>query len=431
MLSHGNLLADANCIVYLGKKKRLFEIRQDDVHVSYLPLAHMFERIVQTFVLANGAAIGFYQGDTNKLLDDIAVLRPTLFVSVPRLLNRIYDKVTASIEQKGGLSKVLFDMAYSSKKAYLAQGYVTHWLWDALVFSKVKARLGGRVRTIVTGSAPISPDVMDFLRIAFACEVYEGYGQTETSAGSFLTETGDLTAGHVGGPLPVNLVKLVDVPDMNYTSQDKPYPRGEICFKGSNVTVGYFKNPEKTKEDIDEDGWLHSGDIGLWDEYGRLRIIDRKKNIFKLAQGEYVAPEKVENVYQKNQYVAQAYVHGDSLKASLVGIFVPDEEILMPWCKANNIPGTKLADVVNNPAVIKHILTDANATAKAAGLKGFELVRRVTLIAEPFSVENDILTPTFKLKRNVAKKVFQAQIDAMYAELDAEEAEQKKKLAQE
>jgi long-chain acyl-CoA synthetase len=431
MLSHGNLLSDAGSVVYLGRQGRIFDIRPDDVHISYLPLAHMFERIVMCFVLLKGAQIGFYSGDTLKLLDDISVLKPTLFISVPRLLNRVFDKVTASVEAKGGISKFLFDTAYASKKAGLANGHVTHWFWDRLVFGAVRARLGGRVRAIVTGSAPISTDVMDFLRIAFSCDVYEGYGQTESSAGSFITESGDLTAGHVGAPLPVNYVKLVDVPDMNYTSADKPYPRGEVCYRGNNITKGYFKNPEKTREDIDADGWLHSGDIGMWDEYGRLRIIDRKKNIFKLAQGEYVAPEKVENVYQKTKYVAQAYVHGDSLKASLVGIFVPDEETLLPWCKSNGIAGTKLADVIGNPEVVKMILADANAGAKASGLKGFELCRRITLIATPFSVENDILTPTFKLKRNVAKRVYQAQIDAMYAELDQEEAEAKKKLATE
>ena len=431
MLTHGNLLSDAGSVVYLGKKGRIFDIRPDDVHISYLPLAHMFERIVMCFVLLNGAQIGFYSGDTAKLLEDIAVLRPTLFISVPRLLNRVFDKVTASVEAKGGISKMLFDMAYSSKKAGLANGHVTHWFWDALVFGAVRARLGGRVRAIVTGSAPIGTDVMDFLRIAFACEVYEGYGQTESSAGSFITETGDLTAGHVGAPLPVNFVKLVDIPDMNYFSTDKPYPRGEVCYYGPNITKGYFNNEAKTREDIDADGWLHSGDVGMWDELGRLRIIDRKKNIFKLAQGEYVAPEKVENVYQKSKYVAQAYVHGDSLKASLVGIFVPDEETLIPWCRQNNIAGDKLADVIANPAVTTMILADANASAKASGLKGFELCRRITLVATPFSVENDILTPTFKLKRNVAKKVYQAQIDAMYAELDKEELEAKKKLANE
>ena len=136
-------------------------------------------------------------------------------------------------------------------------------------------------------------------------------------------------------------------------------------------------------------------------------------------------------MYQKSKYVAQAYVHGDSLKASLVGIFVPDEETLIPWCRQNNIAGDKLADVIANPAVTTMILADANASAKASGLKGFELCRRITLVATPFSVENDILTPTFKLKRNVAKKVYQAQIDAMYAELDKEELEAKKKLANE
>jgi len=192
---------------------------------------------------------------------------------------------------------------------------------------------------------------------------------------------------------------------------------------------GYYKNPEKTREDLDADGWLHTGDVGMFDQLGRLKIIDRKKNIFKLAQGEYVAPEKVENVYQKTKYIAQAFIYGDSLKSYLVGIFVPDEETLIPYCKLNNIPGSKLADVVGNPVVQKMIMEDANKSARAAGLKGFEVVKACTLVAEPFSVQNDLLTPTFKLKRNVAKVFFKKQIDEMMAKCDADEEAAKKKLA--
>lgn len=137
--------------------------------------------------------------------------------------------------------------------------------------------MGGRVRFMISGSAPLSPEVMEFLRISFACEVLEGYGQTETSAGATITEVGDYSIGHVGVPFPCNDVKLVDVPEMNYRSTDQPFPRGEICFRGHNCFREYYKSPDKTEETVDKDGWIHSGDIGMWDAQGRLKIIDRKK----------------------------------------------------------------------------------------------------------------------------------------------------------
>merc|ERR550534_3679937 len=198
---------------------------------------------------------------------------------------------------------------------------------------------------MVTGSAPISPVIMEFLRICASTVVLEGYGQTETAAAVSTTlEEDQVGAGFVGVPLPCSEIALFDVPEMNYTQADvidgKPVERGEICFRGPNMTAGYWKMPEKTAETIDSEGWLHSGDIGLWLPDGTLKIIDRKKNIFKLSQGEYVAPEKIENVYVQSKYVAQAFIYGNSLERHLVGILVPDEEVLTAHCAANNIPGT-------------------------------------------------------------------------------------------
>ena len=197
-------------------------------------------------------------------------------MSVPRLFNRIYDKVMAGLHAKGAVSQFLFKHAFNTKKKNLQSGQLTHWLWDSVVFSAIKSKLGGRVRVMVTGSAPISSDVMDFLRVCFSCQVYEGYGQTETAAASAVTQINDWTSGHVGAPVPCNEIKLVDIPEMDYFSTDKPFPRGEICFRGENCFKGYYKDEAKTNETL-IDGWVHSGDVGMWDEQGRLHIIDRKK----------------------------------------------------------------------------------------------------------------------------------------------------------
>ncbi|ORZ36869.1 hypothetical protein BCR44DRAFT_49634 [Catenaria anguillulae PL171] len=416
MLTHRNMLSCATSLQIISKYRRFPALGKDDVHISYLPLAHVFERAIQQLVVFHGARVGFYQGDTLKLLDDVAELKPTFFVSVPRLFNRIYDKVWAGVKAKGGVAEFLFKTAFAQKKSGVKRGTLNHMLWDKLVFANVRAKLGGRVRFLFTGSAPISADVMEFLRICFSCDVLEGYGQTESSAGISITFAGDYAGGNIGVPIPCGIVKLVDVPSMNYTSADTPYPRGEICIKGNQVFKGYYKEPEKTKEALDADGWLHTGDVGMWDEYGRLVIVDRVKNIFKLAQGEYIAPEKIENVYAKHELVAQAFVYGDSLKASLVGVVIPDAETLVPWAKAQGYSGD-FEELCKNAEIKKKILSMLVSHGKANDLKGFENVRDIHVDSELFSVENNLLTPTFKLKRADATNKYRAQLDAMYANI--------------
>ncbi|KAI8139562.1 hypothetical protein BJV82DRAFT_646093 [Fennellomyces sp. T-0311] len=418
----GAVITQANCVASIygaaavGDAGSFASVDHTDVYISYLPLAHVFERVAQGLHVYRGAAIGYYQGDTAKLLDDITVLKPTVFCSVPRLFNRIYDKVLAGVKAKGGLSSFLFFRAFNAKKANL-NNTVHHWLWDRLVFGQIRQKLGGRLRFILSGSAPVSPDVMDFMRICFSARVFEGYGQTENFCGGCLTIEDDNTSGVVGAPFPCSEIKLVDVPDMDYRSTDKPYPRGEICIRGTSIMREFYKVPEKTAEAIDADGWLHTGDIGMFDAANRVMIIDRLKNIFKLSQGEYIAPEKIEGVYQKHELVGQAFVYGDSKQSSLVGVIVPDQDAYGPWLasKFSNVPK---AESYNNADVKKEILKLLNAFGKANDLKGFEQIRAIHLTDDEFTVENDLLTPTFKLKREVARKVYSTEIDVMYSTIN-------------
>jgi long-chain acyl-CoA synthetase len=177
--------------------------------------------------------------------------------------------------------------------------------------------------------------------------VLEGYGMTETSCLIALTPPGDPVTGHVGPPSPACEVKLDDLPEMGYTNADRPFPRGEICVRGPIVFQGYFKDEANTRDTIDSDGWLHTGDVGMWIQGGRLKIIDRKKNIFKLAQGEYVAPEKIENVYARSPFVLQSFVYGNSLRAQLVAVVIPDPEYLLPWARERGL-GRDPAELCNN-----------------------------------------------------------------------------------
>uniref|UniRef100_A0A2P2MTA2 Long-chain-fatty-acid--CoA ligase n=1 Tax=Rhizophora mucronata TaxID=61149 RepID=A0A2P2MTA2_RHIMU len=331
VLSHGNLIAN------VAGSTLTHKFYPSDVYISYLPLAHIYERVNQVMTVYFGVAVGFYQGDNMKLMDDLAALRPTIFCSVPRLYNRIYSGITNAVNTSGGIRERLFNAAYNAKKRALLNGKNPSPMWDRLVFNKIRDRLGGRVRVMTSGASPLSPDVLEFLKICFGGNVMEGYGMTETSCVISAMDNSDNLIGHVGSPNPACEIKLVDVLEMNYTSDDQPYPRGEICVRGPIVFQGYHKDEAQTREVIDEEGWLHTGDIGLWLPGGRLKIIDRKKNIFKLAQGEYIAPEKIENVYAKCKYVSQCFVYGDSLNSSLVAIISVDIDVLKAWAASEGI----------------------------------------------------------------------------------------------
>ncbi|KAG0006567.1 hypothetical protein BGZ65_006565 [Modicella reniformis] len=414
ILTHKNFVATVGSFHMLARHGKFFLPSNTDCHISYLPLAHVFERVCQAIMISGSTRVGFYQGDTLKLLDDVAVLQPTIFVSVPRLFNRIYDKVMAGVKAKGGLAAFLFNRAFSAKKASLEKGIVEHTLWDRLVFGTIRARLGGKVKHIVSASAPISPDVVDFLRICFSADFYEGYGQTEQAAGLSVSYRDDMISGQVGPPQLCAEVKLRDIPSMNYTSQDKPYPRGEIMIRGTSVFKGYYNAPEQTAETLSADGWASTGDVGMWDAQGRLVLIDRVKNIFKLAQGEYIAPEKIEAILAKHHFVAQVFVYGHSLEASLVGVVVPDAEMLKLWANENGLGDKSFEELCAQPLVRTTLLGELGAFGRENDLKGFEILKNIHVTHEQFSVENDLLTPTFKLKRHIAKGKYSAEIEKMY-----------------
>ncbi|XP_006183571.2 long-chain-fatty-acid--CoA ligase 5 [Camelus ferus] len=407
MITHENVVS--NVAAFLRFMEYSFKPTPEDVAISYLPLAHMFERVVQAVVFSSGAKVGFFQGDIRLLPDDMKTLRPTLFPAVPRLLNRVYDKVQN--EARTPLKKFLLNLAISCKLSEVKRGIIRRdSFWDKLIFSKIQESLGGKVRFLVTGAAPISSPVLTFLRAAMGCPVFEAYGQTECTAGCTITSPGDWTSGHVGVPMGCNHVKLEDVADMNYFSVNN---EGEICIKGVNVFKGYLKDPEKTEEALDKNGWLHTGDIGRWLPNGTLKIIDRKKNIFKLAQGEYIAPEKIENIYIRSSPVLQIFVHGESLRSVLVGVVVPDPDVLPSFAAKLGVKGS-FEELCQSQIVKEAILEDLQKIGKEGGLKSFEQVKSIFLHPEPFSIENGLLTPTMKAKRGELSKYFRAQISSLY-----------------
>lgn len=384
----------------------------DDTHISYLPLAHIYEKCNMNFVTYVGGSAGFYGGDPLKLTEDMQILKPTIFPTVPRLLSKVYDTIMSRVEGGGWLKKTLFGWGRSSKvDSYRSSGELHSGIYDKLIFNKLKDLLGGRVKMMITASAPINKDVLDFFKVAFQCQIAEGYGLTETGLAT-ITHPKDHLGGSVGGVGSTAKIKLLDVADMNYLSTDFPNPRGEVLIGGGQIFSGYYKNPEKTEEALDADGWVHTGDIGEILPNGAIRIIDRAKNIFKLSQGEYVAPEKLENIYVQSHFVTQMFVHGTSTESVLVAVATIDTAVCGNWAEAHGVAND--ASLQNNEELIAEIMADFTRLHKENALNGIEKIKGLTLCSEQFTVENGLLTPTFKLKRFNARDFFQAAIAEMY-----------------
>ena len=420
-VSHNSIILNTDVIEMLG----LYLKEESDIYLSFLPLAHIMETLIMAVLVSRGIKIGFYNGDAKKLLDDAKILKPTCMCGVPRIFQRVYDGAMSELNAMWPIVRRIFNRAIEIKmRDYQEKGMLTNIFWDNIVFNRIRNILGGRMRFMLIGSAPMDSYILNFLRCALSCEIVEGYGQTEDAAGILLTRTYDPVAGHLGGPGYSTELKLVDVPDLEYKSSDidpvtkKWSPRGELCVRGPILFKGYLSLPEVTKENVDKDGWLHSGDVAMiLPEHGNaFKIIDRVKNIFKLQQGEYVAPEKIENKLQKCKYVEQIFVYGDSLQNYLVGILVPKSKAVIEFLQNKGIDANKdnYKDYFDNKDLINDILTELESFSRNNDIKGFEIVKNVYLSKEPFTVENDLLTTTMKIRRHIAKKKFQEQINKLY-----------------
>jgi len=337
---------------------------------------------------------------------------------------RVYDVILDGIAKKGIITRVLVNRAINAKLAnYNKNGSLHHAIWDRLVCNKFKGALGGQVRLMMTGSAPISSTTLNFLKVCFSCPILEGYGQTESCAACTITAIADYSGGNVGGPITSAEIKLVDAPLLNYLSTDKdeegnPTPRGEICIRGPLLFKGYFNAHDKTVEAIDGEGWLHSGDVGTILPNHSIKILDRIKNIFKLSIGEYIAPEKLENVYCKGHYVGQIFVHGESTESFLVAIVYPRKEHCVQFLESKGLSVTKdnVHEQYNNPDLKKEVLADLEKLGRSSEFKGFEIIKKVFLTNEMFTIENELMTPTMKLKRHEAKKRYIEEIEKLYKE---------------
>ncbi|KYQ93603.1 fatty acyl-CoA synthetase [Tieghemostelium lacteum] len=410
MLTHKNLTSVISAV------NNFVKVYDNDCHYSYLPYAHVLERIIVMCAFHYGASVGIFSGDTSMVLTEVKQLKPTIFIGVPRIFERIRAGVLKEIDKKSAVVKGLFHTCYSLKSWAILHGYrlpLLETLFNKLVFDKVRMQLGGRVRCILSGGAALSRETEAFLATCFSCSVIQGYGLTETCGGTAVKLLDDDRIGSIGPPFVSVEIKLVDVPELNYHSHGK-IEQGEVCLRGPSVTVGYYKDPEKTRSEFDADGWFYTGDIGQWNEDGSLSIIDRKKNIFKLSQGEYVAVEKIENILSKSKYVAQICVYGDGKKSFLVAIVHPHPEDIEEFGKSKKSDRSK-KEICQDPQFVKMILDDLVKTGRSAKLFGFEIPKAIHLIDEPFSDQNGLMTPSFKLKRPQIKDHFSQEIANLYS----------------
>ncbi|KAG9521015.1 acetyl-CoA synthetase-like protein, partial [Aureobasidium melanogenum] len=429
----GVVLTHANAVAAASSSMTLVDMNVGDVMCSYLPLAHIYERVTEGSALWAGSAIGYFHGNILELVDDFKLLRPTSLISVPRLFNRFGSAIKTATVESSGVKGALSRHIVSTKLATLnnpdpKQATNKHAFYDRIWGKKVTAQLGlDRVRGMVSGSAPIDPSMQQFMRVVFGNNFMQGYGLTETYAIACSQIDGDMTAGNCGAVMPTSELCLMDVPDMEYFASDKPYPRGELMVRGPTVFREYLKNPEETQKAILPDGWFRTGDICSVDELGRFKIIDRRKNVLKLAQGEYISPERIENVYLGNTtWFAQAYVHGDSDRAFLVAIFGIQPDTFAPF--ASKVLGKQLGatdikalEAAAQDVKVRHaVLKELDKIGKKNKFNSYERVRNVRLMVEPFTVANELLTPTLKTKRPQAAKKYRTIIDEMYTEAESQ-----------
>ncbi|QES93478.1 long-chain fatty acid--CoA ligase [Empedobacter brevis] len=398
MLSHENLLADVNSSEYS------FPVKAYDKALSFLPACHAYERVFQYVYIKMGLPVYFAQS-MDTIGQDMKEVQPHIFSAVPRVLEKVYDKIMATGEQLTGIKRALFFWAISLGEQYdLDESKLSVWykfqlgIARKLIFSKWKEALGGNVKGIASGSATLQTRLLK-LYLAAGIPIYEGYGLTE--AGPCLSVNcikRGMKIGTVGIPLIDIEIKLAE--------------DGEILAKGKNIMKGYYKNPEATAEVL-KNGWLYTGDIGEWVDEKFLKIIDRKKEMFKTSGGKYIVPQQIEKILSESNYIEQIMVVGEGQKfpAALV---VPSYTNCLDWAKINEIALINLSreEFLSHPKIYELIGNEINTLNINFG--NWEKIKKFVLIPYEFTIEGGELTPTLKMKRKIITEKYKNQIDELY-----------------
>jgi long-chain acyl-CoA synthetase len=411
--AQGVILTHANIVSNIKSTAEVFPLSSSDVLISFLPLSHVFERMVEYFCFWKGVCIAYAEG-LDTLAENLLEVRPTVMAVVPRVLEKIQGRVTDGVRQLPDLKRRLFYWALKVGKLhipYLLEGRTAplglrleRALADRLVYSKVREQLGGRVNMLISGAAPLSRDLAEFF-YALGLAVYEGYGLTETSPVVAVNCPGRTKLGTVGRVIPGVEVKL---------SEEEVDSEGrvgrEIMVRGASVTSGYH-HLEEVNRSAFVDGWFLTGDLGSLDSDGYLKITGRKKNLFKTSGGKYVSPEKLENLFQGDPYIYQIAVLGDGRK--FVGaLIVPDFARLQAYARSQGISFQNRQDLVANSDIQALIRRQVDEATR--WLPRHEKIRRFVLLPQEFTIASGELSATLKVKRPVVKERYWAQIEEMF-----------------
>lgn len=397
MLSHKNIISNFTAVSYIPT------FGEEGKALSFLPLCHIYERMLNYLYQYLGISI-YYAESLGTITENIKEIHPDMMCCVPRLLEKIYDKILATGMKLKGVKRWIFFWAVNLALHYDVQGRNNWWyilrhkLADKLVYTKWRDALGGNFKIIVSGGAAIQPRLVKTFRAA-GLPVYEGYGLTETSPVVAVTSTDSngVKLGTVGPPLRGVEVKIDN--------------DGEILARGPGIMMGYYKDPELTAKAIDQDGWFHTGDIGHLEPEGQLAITGRKKEIFKTAMGKYIAPELLENKVKESTFIDNLMVVGENQKFA-AALVVPDFIHLKLWCAKKQIPYTTDEEMIALPRIRKRLLKVIEEQNKSFGSS--EQIKKVEILSKEWSMTSGELTPTLKLKRNFITKKYQDKIDKLF-----------------
>lgn len=401
MLHHKGFITD------VVNSEAVFGLYPEDIFLSFLPLSHLYERLGGHWCpLYRGCTIA-YADDINSVIDDIQLVRPTVMVSVPRLYEKISSKVIEQVEASPTLRKKIFywalktgrrfhELKFTNKKSLF--NTLKYHLAERLVFSKIKQKLGGRFRFPISGGAPLSSETLKFFE-AMGLQIVEGYGMTETHLIITLTPPGSTKYGSCGKPIPEVDVKIAE--------------DGEILVHGETIMAGYYGNPELTREMIDEEGWLHTGDIGHLDEENYLYITDRKKNILVTAGGKNVAPAPIEHALKRSKYIEDVCLIGDQRKF-ISAIIIPNFENLKIWAARQNLIYSTDSELIGNNEIVQLMMEEIENLQ--SDFARYEKVKKFILLPQPLTIENGEITPSLKIKRNIVEEHYKEQIDSLYLE---------------
>ena len=386
LLTHRNLIAGATGLGCLG-----CSITTSDVYFSFLPLAHIYAMGVELIMVAQGASIGFFSGSVRNLIDDLGALQPTIICGVPRVWNRIAQTMKQKISELPRFKRMLVEATLRFKGRCLHSGRPHSLLLDALVLAPFRKSLGGRVRLIVSGGAPILPDVYEFLIAAITPNIVQGYGLTEVAASIAVSEIPQLSSKANGCVSQTSEVKLRKVEGLLYDPRGEVIA-GEILVRGPHVFKGYYKDQALTDEVIDKDGWFATGDVGVINGDGYVEIVDRAKQLVKLSQGEYISITMLTDIYSTTPGVRNIYVYANSHHDAPLAVVVPDEALIEKWKSAG------ITEFKGSKAAADEVLGLLRETAVANNLRGIERIAAVLLDDKEFTVDNGLLTPSMKLQ---------------------------------